>query len=268
MPDKLELNNLQSEVKALFDKQKIDLFIGYEKGARDLRPALVYEAGEVQRLVFDAGCSGNLAVYLTRKELTGGKKVGISASYYALKNIVQLFDENQLKEENLYVFGISNDGGVKLFQSIEEVKSYLKETPPPAKPGDEELLEKIESMTAPERWAFWTGELSRCFKCYACRAACPMCYCTKCVVEINRPQWIQPWASTQSNMEWQINRIMHLAGRCSGCGACGSACPLGIPVHLLAFKMVEEVKRNFDSPDSKGNVISTFKPDDKENFIH
>ena len=261
------MNDLHSEVKELFEKQKIDLFIGYEKGTRDLRPAFISEAGEVQRLVFDAGCLGNLAVYLTRKELTGGKKVGISASYYAMKSIAQLFDENQLKEENLFVFGLSGDGDVKLYRSIEEIKRSLKETPPPVRSADDEILRKLESMTVPERWAYWTNELSRCFKCYACRAACPMCYCTKCIVEVNRPQWIQPWATTQSNMEWQINRVMHLAGRCSDCGACGSACPLGIPVHLLAHKIVEEVKRNFDSSEDKENVLSTFKPDDKDNFI-
>jgi len=122
-------------------------------------------------------------------------------------------------------------------------------------------------MTAKERWTYWTNELSKCFKCYACRAACPMCYCAKCIVEVNRPQWIQPWTATISNMEWQINRAMHMAGRCSDCGACGAACPLGLPVHILMHKMRDLVKENFGEQDGKGNVLSTFKPEDKETFI-
>jgi Fe-S-cluster-containing hydrogenase component 2 len=68
-------------------------------------------------------------------------------------------------------------------------------------------------------------------------------------------------------MEWQINRVMHLAGRCSDCSSCGAACPVGIPIHLLTHKMAEDVKKNFGESDGKGNVLSTFKPEDKENFI-
>jgi ferredoxin len=262
------MSELQNKVKELFEKNEIDLFIGYEKGTRTPRPVFVSKAEDAGKLIFNTDCSGNLAVYLTRKDLVEGKKVGISASYYALKSIAQLFEENQLKEENLRVLGISEDGSLKLFQSVEEIKQYVAETPAPAKVNEDELVRKIDAMTVPERWTFWTDELSKCFKCYACRAACPMCYCTKCIVETNRPQWIQPWASTLSNMEWQINRVMHLAGRCSDCGSCGAACPVGIPIHLLTHKMAEAVQKNFGDEDGKGNVLSTFKPGDKENFIH
>ncbi len=40
------------------------------------------------------------------------------------------------------------------------------------------MLDKLEKMTQAERWKFWIDELAPCFKCYACRAACPMCYCS------------------------------------------------------------------------------------------
>ncbi|MEG0455794.1 MAG: 4Fe-4S binding protein, partial [Bacteroides sp.] len=71
--------------------------------------------------------------------------------------------------------------------------------------------------------------------------------------------------------EWQINRAMHLAGRCTGCGACGDACPIGIPIHLLTHKMMEDIGREFAQisgrPAMQGNVLSTFRVDDKEEFI-
>lgn len=261
------MDELRNKAKELFEKGEIDLFIGYEQGTRNPRPLFANNTEDTQKLVFNDKCTGNLAVYLTRKDLVKGKRVGISASYYALKSIVQLFVENQLKEENLKTFGLSNAGKIQVLNSLDEIKQYLKDTPPPPKLEDDELIKQLDEMSSAERWAFWSDELSKCFKCYACRAACPMCYCTKCIVEVNRPQWIQPWASTLGNMEWQINRVMHMAGRCSDCGSCGTACPIGIPIHLLTHKMSETVKANFGDPSDKGNVLSTFKPEDTESFI-
>lgn len=260
------MDSLISKVKELLASGAINLFIGYEKGTRVPRPLFVSSPEEADSLIFDENCTGNLAVYLTRKDLVGGKKVGIAASYYALKSICQLFDENQLKEDSLVIFGVV-DGALRQFESIADIRQYLKEAIPPSKQTDDELIKQLESMSMEERWTMWSNVLSKCFKCYACRAACPMCYCTKCVVEVNRPQWIQPWSATVSNMEWQISRVMHMAGRCSDCGSCGSACPLGLPVHILTHKMAELVKANFGEPDEKGNVLSTFKPNDKETFI-
>ena len=262
------MNDFISQVQTLLGNKTIDVFIGYENGTRQPRPAFVSKAEEAEKLIFNEKCSGNLAVYLTHKDLTEGKKVGIAASYYALKNLVLLFEEHQLKEDNLRVIALSENGETKLLQTFKEIKQHLQETPAPEKPNEDEWVRKIDAMTLAERWQFWTDELSKCFKCYACRSACPMCYCTKCIVEVNRPQWIQPWASTLANMDWQINRVMHMAGRCSDCGSCGAACPMGIPIHLLSHRMAEWVKENFgDADEENGNVLATFKPDDKENFI-
>ncbi|MDR0415688.1 MAG: 4Fe-4S dicluster domain-containing protein [Prevotellaceae bacterium] len=262
------MNELRSKAKELLDSKAVDLFIGYEEGTRLPRPLIATSAEEADRLIFDERCTGNLAVYLTRKDLAaGGRKVGIVASYYAMRSISRLLDENQLREGAVKVFGLTQDGGLTLFEAIADVKQYLQETPAPSRQVEDEWAKEIAEMSAAERWKYWTGELSKCFKCYACRAACPMCYCTRCIVEVNRPQWLQPWAATMSNMEWQLNRVMHMAGRCSDCGACGAACPLGLPVHIIAHKMTEIVRQNFGEPTETGNVLSTFSPNDKENFI-
>jgi ferredoxin len=260
------MDELRNKAKELLTNGEIGLFIGYEEGTRIPRPLFVSSPEEAEKLVFNDKCTGNLAVYLTRKDLVSGKKVGIAASYYALKSICQLYDENQIKEDLIKIFGLI-DNTLMSFNTINEIKEYLKEAIPPEKQTDDELMAQIDAMTMEERWQFWTDELSKCFKCYACRAACPMCYCSKCIVEVNRPQWIQPWAATVSNMEWQINRVMHMAGRCSDCGSCGAACPLGLPVHILTHKMARLVKENFGGASEKGNVLSTFKPEDKETFI-
>ncbi|KAA6349373.1 hypothetical protein EZS27_003201 [termite gut metagenome] len=261
------MDELRNKIKELFKSGDMDLFIGYEEGTQTPRPCFAASAEEADKLIFNDKCTGNLAVYLTRKDLVGGKKTGIVASYYTLKSVSRLLAENQLKDGSIKIIGLTPDEKIKSFDTVAEIDQYLQETPAPSKQPEDELIKQIDAMSAKERWEFWTNELSKCFKCYACRAACPMCYCSKCIVEVNRPQWIQPWAATGSNMEWQINRIMHMAGRCSDCGACGAACPLGLPIHLLTHKMAELVEKNFGKSDEKGSVLSTFKPEDKESFI-
>lgn len=72
-------------------------------------------------------------------------------------------------------------------------------------------------------------------------------------------------------MEWQVNRVMHMAGRCVGCSACAEACPVDIPLHLLTLSMAENIREEFGvesgNMGAKGNVLSTFKVEDKEDFI-
>ena len=44
-------------------------------------------------------------------------------------------------------------------------------------PGTPPELALLDSMTLPERMAFWRGQMERCLRCYDCRNACPMCVC-------------------------------------------------------------------------------------------
>ena len=65
-------------------------------------------------------------------------------------------------------------------------------------------------------------------------------------------------------------RAIHLTGRCIDCDACYNACPLSIPINLLTKKMLLDAKEHFGvyQPALKGDhLMSTFKADDKENFI-
>lgn len=265
------MDELRKKAAELLQSGEVQMVIGYEKGTKRPRPCFITSAEETSRLIFDEQCTGNLAVYLTRKDLIEGQKVAIVASYFALRSILRLFTENQLQADKLVVMTISADNKFIVFADADAITAYLQSAPVPVHEDDQALIARLNAMSREERWAFWSDELSKCFKCYACRAACPMCYCSKCIVEENRPQWIQPWASTLANMEWHINRAMHMTGRCSDCGACGAACPLGLPVHLLTHKIVEEVQENFGIGATEAvkndNVLSTFKPEDNENFI-
>ena len=103
-------------------------------------------------------------------------------------------------------------------------------------------VEKLEKMTAEERFAFWQGELSRCIRCNACRNVCPACTCEKCVFD-NPDSGAENKAAANDFEEklFHIIRAYHVAGRCTDCGECSRVCPQGIPLHLLNRKFIKDI---------------------------
>lgn len=265
------MNKLIEKAASLLQDNRVGLIIGYEEGNRVPRPFFCRKVEDTERLILDERCTNNIAVYLTKTELLGTEVVAVTANLAALRTIVQLASENQLKEDKLIVLTMNAEGEVIQFINFEEIALYLAGSPLAISEANLQLIEDLKKKTREERWSYWMNEMSKCVKCYACRAACPLCYCTRCIVEVNCPQWIQPWSTSLSNMEWQINRVMHMAGRCTGCGACKEACPVGIPLHLMTQSMMEDIRNEFGiapgSINRIGNVLSTFKAEDKENFI-
>ena len=265
------MHNLRERAAALLSEGVVSLIIGYEEGTKRPRPLFCRDGQTAQKLTFDSRCFHNLAVYITKKELVGKERIAVTATISSLRSIMQLYVENQLSEEKLLVLTIDPNGELKEFSTFDEISAYVQQFELKRGDREQQILSKIEGMNREERWKFWIEEMSQCFKCYACRSACPLCYCSKCVVEVNRPQWINPWPAPLANMEWHINRAMHMVGRCTACGACGDACPVGIPIDLITRKMMEDMAPEFDYipglPVKKGNALSTWKLDDREQFI-
>src|SRR5574344_1500489 len=260
------MSNITEKATALLKEGTVKMIIGYEMGTERPRPFFCHTAEECEKLIMNAECKNNLAVYLTKKEIIGEDKIAVIGNYYVVKTIIQLYRENQINLDNLMVMTADENGEVISFDTIDAMKEYTDTHEPAPNPKVLAKLEEIEKMSREERWAYWKSELDKCIRCYACRAACPLCYCNRCITEVNCPQWIEPWKSTLSNMEWQINRIMHMSGRCTGCGACAKACPLDLPIGILTKKMSKDVKEMLGNGED-GNVLSTFNPSDKENFI-
>ena len=132
-------------------------------------------------------------------------------------------------------------------------------------------IEKIEEMTSEKKHNFFTQLISKCIRCYACRNACPLCYCPTCFVDEAQPQWVGKSSDPTDTMTFHILRAYHCAGRCTDCGACERACPVGIPMRQFTKKLNKDVEALFSweaglSPDQRP-PLDVYRPDDYDEFI-
>ncbi len=128
----------------------------------------------------------------------------------------------------------------------------------------------FEAQDAEARHAFFTAETDRCIRCYACRQACPMCYCTRCFVDHSAPRWTESTISPSGCQAWHLIRAFHQTGRCVSCGACERACPLHIPMTYLTDKLNQDVADNYGfeagEDERQAPPLATFFLDDAQGF--
>jgi formate dehydrogenase (coenzyme F420) beta subunit len=134
-----------------------------------------------------------------------------------------------------------------------------------------EDVRHIEALSSDEKWDFFEDLLSTCIRCYACRNACPLCYCPTCFVDESRPQWVGKSQDPTDIRTFHFLRAYHCAGRCTDCGACERACPMGIKVRLLTKKLEKDCLELFDWEAGmtldKRPPLDTYRPDDPDKFI-
>ena len=134
-----------------------------------------------------------------------------------------------------------------------------------------EDVEAVEAMSSQEKWVYFEDLLSPCTRCYACRNACPLCYCPTCFVDESKPQWVGKSQDAMDIRTFHFLRAYHCAGRCTDCGACERACPQGIKVRQFTKKLEKDCLDMFGweagmSLDERP-PLDTFKIDDPEAFI-
>ncbi len=134
-----------------------------------------------------------------------------------------------------------------------------------------EDVKKVEAMTAEEKWQYFEELLAPCIRCYACRNACPLCYCPTCFVDESKPQWVGKSLDEIDTRTFHFLRAYHCAGRCTDCGSCVRACPMGIDVRAFTKKLEKDALELFGwesglSLDAKP-PLTTFKPNDPDEFI-
>lgn len=132
-------------------------------------------------------------------------------------------------------------------------------------------VEKIEAMAAEKRRGFFSRLISRCLRCYACRNACPLCYCPSCFVDESTPQWVGKSVDPADVMTFHVLRAYHCAGRCTDCGACEFVCPVGIPVRQFTKKLNKDALKYFSweaglTLESRP-PLDVYRPDDCNDFI-
>ena len=106
-------------------------------------------------------------------------------------------------------------------------------------------IRKIEEMDTEDKWQFFDDLLQPCIRCYACRNACPLCYCPTCFVDEAKPQWMGKGQDPMDVRTFHFLRAYHCAGRCTDCGACERACPVGINMRLLTRKLEKDCQEQF-----------------------
>ena len=130
---------------------------------------------------------------------------------------------------------------------------------------------EIEAMSPEEKWDYFDDLISTCIRCYACRNACPLCYCPLCFVDESNPQWVGKGQDPMDVRTFHWLRAYHCAGRCTDCGACERVCPMGIKIREFTKKL------NKDCYDLYGweaglntderPPLDTYRPNDPEEFI-
>lgn len=134
-----------------------------------------------------------------------------------------------------------------------------------------EDIRAIEAMSDDERWRYFEELLAPCLRCYACRNACPMCYCPTCFVDESTPQWLGKSIDPTDTKTFHFLRAYHLAGRCTDCGNCERACPMGIKVRQLTKKLEKDIVELYGYEAGlsleERPPLDTYRPGDPQEFI-
>ncbi len=132
----------------------------------------------------------------------------------------------------------------------------------PVEPKDRDVARRLtaefESRALSARWVHLQETLSKCIRCNACRQSCPMCYCKECLLDQTRPRWVGASTDISDVTIYHLVRAFHMAGRCTECGACARACPMGIDTRLLVRKLSQDVEDLYQY--RPGEAIDTTPP--------
>ena len=291
------MTELQDTARRLLDEGTVQVVIGWEEGRRGARPVFVRSAAECDKLIFDTRCVHNLAAYLNprRSQVMELGTPALVVKGCDAKAVAGLLREAQLERDQVVLIGVRCGGvvtepsaaaapelttgnvasrcwgcDVREPESVDVLVGDAQAEPPVTAALDERIAE-LDALSPTERLAFWTKEMERCTQCYACRQACPLCFCERCIVEKTEPQWIETSPHARGNFAWHLTRAQHLAGRCVGCGECERACPVGIPLSLLNRMLqlvVYELYGYTVSEDpSVPAPIGAYAVDDTQDFI-
>ena len=278
---------IRSKAKELLAEDQVQCVIGYEMGSRgQVRPAFVYEADDVERLVWNQGCTHNLVTYLHDKKKPvqrGGEPphVAIVVKPCDSRGLNVLLAERQIERERIYVIGVTCEGIVsgagfgpassgrgpagagqgpvsshntelqarclRCEDRVPVIYDVLIGQAPQVDINDDfSDVADLEAKTPGERVAFWLKHYDRCVRCYACRQVCPGCYCSVCMFERDDSLWAGIATEIKEKETFHLGRAYHLAARCIECNECERVCPMELPLSLLNRKLAKDIHELFN----------------------
>ena len=272
---------IRAKARELLESKQVQCVIGYEAGSRgQVRPAFIYAANDVDRLVWNQGCTHNLTLYLHDKKKPAKKgqpppRVAVVVKPCDSRDLNVLLSETQIERERVYIIGVTCAG---ILKGAGFGKQSAIPNPKPPKEGDSEIqarclrcgervpvvydvligeppqvniqddyadVARLEAMAPAERVAFWLKQYERCIRCYACRQVCPGCYCNVCMFERDDSLWGGIATGVKEKEFFHLGRAYHLAARCVECNECERVCPMELPLSLLNRKLAKEVRELF-----------------------
>ncbi len=270
---------LRSKARELLEPATVKVVIGYGRGTRrrgaaGLRPR---RGRGRARWSSTTRCRQNLAVYLLKPEVQAAGQARPSsprrprcAPSCSSRPRTRSTDGERARPGRR-----PTDGTVAELADLAAIEAHVAHGSPRWRsPPSRRSCERIDgACRSSERWQFWAGASSPAASSATPAApACPMCYCTRCTVGR---------ATSRSGSRWRPTTSATWSG--TSCGPCTwpaaastAATAPGLPGGHPAEPADRKLIGSRRSPTSdcrsgmaaKGDyALSTFKPDDKEDFI-
>jgi ferredoxin len=206
--------------KRLLEENKVDVFIGYQKGTVAMmnQPVLIREPDQVDLLHWDSHCGLNLCNYLTRRT----DKIGVLATGCNSRNIVTHVIENQIKREQLYIVGIPCTGMIDHRGVMRAVKQrHILEV---LEDGDTFTVKGIDFEETFNKKDFIQNN------CATCLHRNPVEYDELVADKVEEQKEIDRFKDVISTEKMDPERrwgfFTRLISRCLRCYACRNSCPL------------------------------------------
>ncbi|MFW9770687.1 MAG: 4Fe-4S ferredoxin [Promethearchaeota archaeon] len=270
-------------------------YINLAKYLVPLMPTFIKSDGQKLKIgIISKGCVGKALIHLAVEhqiDLDDIKIIGIPCNGIINRARIQ----KEIGEQEIISVSVSGDNIIVKTKDLEKAFSFEEyenelcktcqvKSPPkvaevnvgeflenPIIEDDFADLENYESKTPEEKWEYIKDLLSTCTRCYACREACPMCYCNLCFVDQNKPVWFGKTTDLPDIIVFHLIRALHLTGRCVACGACTSVCPMGIDLNLITRKLEKIAKEQFGFTSGidfeQLPPMMSFSIDDKQEYM-